>query len=168
MGWLSPLLLVVVLCFLAVGALSYQLPVWSALRQLRRARSEHDELMKCFRGLTEGIKELKIHRARREAFLDEHLEATASRLADRNTAGMTIYAAAGTWGQLLFFICMALLLFAPRALGNTPRTVVSGYIMAILYCIAPIETIMTWLPILGRARVALRTVDDLGLFPAGW
>jgi putative ATP-binding cassette transporter len=167
MGWLSPVLLVVVLCFLAVGVLSYQLPVWSALRQLHRARLDHDELMKCFRGLTEGIKELKIHRARREAFLDQHLEATAARLRDRNTAGMTIYAAASTWGQLLFFVCMGLLLFALRGPGDTPRAVVSGYVMAILYCIAPVETIMTWLPILGRARVALRAVDDLALSPAG-
>jgi putative ATP-binding cassette transporter len=167
MGWLSPSLLVGVLGFLAVGVLSYQLPVWSALRQLHQARCDHDELMKCFRGLTEGIKELKLHRARREAFLDQHLETTAARVRDRNTAGMTIYAAAGAWGQLLFFICMGLLLFVPGALGNTPRTVVSGYIMAILYCIAPLETITTWLPIFGKARVALQAVDDLALSSAG-
>src|SRR5215212_6327675 len=166
MGWLSPVLLVGVLGFLAVGVLSYQLPVWAALGQLHRARLEHDALMKCFRDLTEGAKELKVHRGRREAFLEQHLGATAGRLRDRNTTGLTIYAAAGTWGQLLFFVCIGLLLFALRGPGHAPRAVVGGYIMTILYCVAPIETILTWLPTLGRARVALQAVDDLELSPA--
>src|SRR5215211_1099663 len=161
MGWLSPVLLAGVLAFLAVGVLSYQLPVWAALGQLQRARLEHDALMKCFRGLTEGAKELKVHSGRREAFLDRHLEATAGRLRDRNRTGLTIYAAAGTWGQLLFFICIGLLLFALRSPGHASRAVVGGYIMTILYCIAPMETILTWLPIFGRARVALQAVESL-------
>src|SRR5262249_38378196 len=144
MGWLSPALLVGVLCFLAVGMLSYQVLASSALGQLHRARLEQDELMKCFRDLTEGMKELKVHSARREAFLEQRLKATAGRLRDRNTTGLTIYAAAGSWGQLLFFICMGLLLFAPRVTESTSRAVLSGYIMAILYCIAPLETVMMW------------------------
>src|SRR5262249_27441413 len=112
LGWLSPLLLLGVLGFLAVGVLSYQLPVLRALAQVHLARQEHDALMKHFRGLTEGLKELKLHRDRREAFLGQLLQGTAANLRDRNTAGMTIYAAAGTWGQLLFFVCIGMLLFA--------------------------------------------------------
>jgi putative ATP-binding cassette transporter len=166
MAWLSPLLFAGVLAFLALGVLSYQLPVWAALVQLRRARLEHDALMKCFRGLTEGAKELKTHRARREAFLRDHLEATAARLRARNTAGLTIYAAAGAWGQLLFLIGIGLIVFNLRGPGRFAPRVVSGYVMAILYCVAPIETIMTWLPILGRAGVALRAVEALDLSTA--
>src|SRR5262245_59387518 len=163
LAWLSPLLFLGVLGFLAAGALSYQLPVVQALGHLHLARQEHDALMKHFRGLTEGVKELKMHHGRREAFLDQLLEATAARLRDRNTAGLTLYAAAGSWGQLLFFVCIGLLLFALPGRGDFPRDVVSGYALAILYAIAPLETITTWLPVLGRARVALRTVEALGL-----
>ena len=167
MGWLSPVLLLGVLGLLTVGILSYQATVWAALGQLQRARVEHDALMKCFRGLTEGAKELQVHRPRREAFLDQQLEATAARLRDRNTAGLTIYGAAGAWGQLLFFVCIGLLLFALRDLGHASRGVINGYVLTILYCIAPIETITTWLPILGRARVALRSVEGLDVSSLG-
>jgi putative ATP-binding cassette transporter len=161
MGWLSPVLFLGVLGFLTVGILSYQATVWAALGQLHHARVEHDALMKCFRGLTEGAKELKIHRARREQFLNQQLEATAARLRDRNTTGLTIYGAAGAWGQLLFFVCIGLLLFALRDLTHASHGVIDGYVLTILFCIAPIETITTWLPILGRARVALRAVEAL-------
>lgn len=162
LGWLSPLLLVGVLGFLTVGVLSYQLVVLRALGQLHLARQEQDALMKHFRGLTEGVKELKLHRGRREAFLGQLLEVTAANLRDRNIAGMTIYAAAGTWGQLLFFVCIGLLLFIPPLEGLS-RAVMSGYVLTILYSLSPLETIMTWLPIMGRARVALGAVENLGL-----
>jgi putative ATP-binding cassette transporter len=164
LGWLSPLLLAGVLGFLVVGILSYQLLVARALGQLGRARQDQDALMKHFRGLTEGVKELKIHSPRREAFLTQLLEATAASLRDRNTAGMTLYAAAGSWGQLLFFVCIGLLLFALPGGGGLARgVVVGGYALTILYAMSPLETIMTWLPVMGRARVALRAVEDLGL-----
>jgi putative ATP-binding cassette transporter len=160
LGWLSPLLLVGVIVFLTVGVLSYQLVVLRALGQLHLARQEQDALMKHFRGLTEGVKELKLHRGRREAFLSQLLEATAANLRDRNTAGMTIYAA--TWGQLLFFVCIGLLLFTPL-LAGFPQDVMSGYVLTILFSLSPLETIMTWLPIMGRARIALEAVANLGL-----
>jgi putative ATP-binding cassette transporter len=163
LAWLSPVLFLGVLGFLAAGVLSYQLPVLRALGHLAHARQEHDVLMKHFRGLTEGLKELKIHRGRREAFLDQLLEPTAARLRDRNTAGLTLYAAAGSWGQLLFFVCIGLLHFVPFPGGTFPRDLVSGYALTILYAVAPLETITTWLPVLGRAGVALRAVEGLGL-----
>ena len=162
LGWLSPPLLLGVLGFLALGAFSYYLGVWQALGRLNLARREQDSLMKHFRGLTEGIKELKLHRDRREVFLGQLLDATAAGLRDHNTAGLTIYAAAGAWGQLLFLVGIGLLLFAPQ-LEDLPRAVMRGYVLAILYAASPLETIMSWLPIMGRALVALRAVEDLGL-----
>jgi putative pyoverdin transport system ATP-binding/permease protein len=162
LGWLSPLVFFGVLGFLAVGVLSYQLVVLRALGQLHLARQEQDTLMKHFRGLTDGVKELKLYRGRREAFLGQFLEVTAANVRDRNIAGMTVYAAAGTWGQLLFFVCIGLLLFTPFP-ERLSQAVVSGYVLTILYSLSPLETIMTWLPIMGRARVALGAVEDLGL-----
>jgi putative ATP-binding cassette transporter len=163
LAWLAPVLFLGVLAFLVVGMLSYYLAVVKAWDHLHHARQEHDLLMKHFRALTEGIKELKVHRHRREAFLSELLEATAVSLRDRSTAGLTLYAAAGTWGQLLFLICIGLLFFAPPVRGSFARDVMSGYALTILYAVSPLETIMTWIPVLGRAHVALQAVQGLGL-----
>jgi putative ATP-binding cassette transporter len=163
LGWLSLPLLFAVLGFLVLGVLAYEVLVLQALGQLHLARREHDALMKHFRGLTEGVKELQMHRGRREEFLERSLGGTAADLRDRTTAGMSLYAIAGTWGQLLFFVCIGVLLFAVSDRESVDRDVVSGYVLTILYAAAPVETIMTWLPILGRGRVALRAVEQLNL-----
>jgi len=164
LAWLSLSLFFGVLIFSAVGVFSYLFPVIRAVGHLHRARQEHDALMEQFRGLTEGVKELQMHHGRRETFLRDLLGVTAANLRDRNIAGLTLYAAAGTWGQLLFFVCLGLLLFfAPSVRVGFAREVLGGYVITILYAAAPLETIMTWLPVLGRGRVALRAVEELGL-----
>ena len=58
-GWLSPIVLTAVVVFLILGATSYHLVVLRAMRYLLR-RDEQDDLMKQFRGLTDGAKELKL------------------------------------------------------------------------------------------------------------
>jgi putative ATP-binding cassette transporter len=162
-GWLSPTALLAVLGFLVVGVATYQALVRGALEHLRVARGEYDALLKHFRGLTEGAKELKVHRERREAFLTDVLLETAGSYRRRNTAGMTLYAAAGSWGQLLFLVAIGLLLFVVPALAPVPWEARTGVTLAILYAAAPLEAIMSWVPALGRARVALRKIEGLGL-----
>ena len=100
LGWLSPVMLAAVVLFLIVGATSYHLIVMRAMRYLLRARDEQDDLMKQFRGLTDGAKELKLHRPRRHEFVDQLLEPACARFRADTTAGMTLYSAAGAWGRL--------------------------------------------------------------------
>jgi putative ATP-binding cassette transporter len=162
-GWLSLTALLAVLVFLAAGVASYQAVVGGALDHLRAARGEYDTLLKHFRGLTDGVKELKLHRGRGEAFVTDVLLETASSYRRRNTTGMTLYAAAGSWGQLLFLVAIGLLLFVVPALAPLPWEARAGVTLAILYATAPLEAILSWVPALGRARVALRKIEGLGL-----
>jgi putative ATP-binding cassette transporter len=137
--------------------------VGGALQHLRAARDEHDALLKHFGGLTEGVKELKVHRERREAFLTDVLMETARSYRTQSTAGMTLYAAAGSWGQLLFLVVIGLLQFVGPLLGEIPTEARTGITLAVLYATAPVESIMSWVPVLTRAGVALRKVESLGL-----
>ncbi len=162
-GWLSPTVLLALLVFLALGVVSYQALAGAALRRLEAARGDHDDLMKHFRGLTEGVKELKVHEGRREAFLDRLLLGTAASYRARNTTGLTLYAAAGSWGQLLFLLAVGLVVFAQPGAPYVPMAVRSGAALAILYAAGPLETVLSWAPVLGRAEVGLRKVRALGL-----
>jgi putative ATP-binding cassette transporter len=137
--------------------------VGGALQYLRAARDEHDALLKHFGGLTQGVKELKVHRPRREAFLTDILLETARSYRRQNTAGMTLYAVAGSWGQLLFLVVIGLLPFIAPLLGEFPPEARMGITLAVLYATAPVESVMSWVPVLNRARVALRKVESLGL-----
>ena len=163
LGWLSPAVLLSLLGFMLVAIISYQRLAAIAQRHLRRARLEQDNLFKHYRSLTEGTKELKLHRDRREEFLKNILTTTAESCRHLNTKGMTIYAGADSWGHFLFFVLLALTLFGlPTAGYADPRTLL-GYTLIILYMKAPVEIILALLPMVARARIALRQLESLGL-----
>jgi len=163
LGWLSwPVLLLVLGC-MALGIVSYQIPVMRAMRYARLAREAADALYNHFRALTEGIKELKLHGERREAFLSQSMQATAESLRRSNIAGMTVFTLASTWGQLLIFVVIGVLLLAMPALTGVTARTLTGYTLVILYMMTPLQVIMNALPTLGRANVALKKVEDLGL-----
>src|SRR5947209_5419304 len=69
LAWLSPPVFAGLFLFLAGGTVTYLWAVGRANRYLRRAREGQDELLHHFRGLTDGAKELKVHRPRRLGFL---------------------------------------------------------------------------------------------------
>src|SRR5262245_30252991 len=118
LGFLSIKVLIAVLCFMILGILSYQLPIIKAMSLFRVAREVSDNLFSQFRDLTEGAKELKLHRQRRKAFLSDVIHPTAESLRKHNIAAMTIYAAASSWGQVLVFVVIGLVVFVLPELSS--------------------------------------------------
>lgn len=163
LGTLSWIMLLVVLGFMVLGIASYQIPVMRAIRHFNLARKDGDALFSHFRALTEGLKELKLHNRRRKAFLSDLLEPTAESLRQHNMDGFTIYTAASSWGQLLVFVVIGLLLFALPAFKEASSATLTGYTLALLFMMTPLQVIMNSAPNIGRANVALRNVEELGL-----
>ncbi|MFZ1006087.1 MAG: ABC transporter transmembrane domain-containing protein [Candidatus Sulfotelmatobacter sp.] len=94
MGWLKWKLLMAVLVVMVIGILAYQFAVGRAIKHFARARQHDNKLQGHFQGLIHGIKELKLHQRRREAFLSQVLSSTAEAARAENVAGMTIYSVA--------------------------------------------------------------------------
>ncbi|HEX8351279.1 MAG TPA: cyclic peptide export ABC transporter [Pyrinomonadaceae bacterium] len=163
LGWLSPLVLAFVLGFMAVGVVSYQLPTMRAMRYFKRGREEWDELVKHFRAMTEGTKELKLHRERREAFITDEVRPTADAQRRFQFTGNTIYIATRTWGQVLFFILIGLLLFVVPGWRPVGATTLTGYVLILLYMMTPLEVMLNMLPAFGRAKVAMEKIEALGV-----
>lgn len=163
LGLLSWMLLLAVLVFMVLGIVGYQLPIFKATRSFVKAREEADNLFDHFRALTTGTKELKLHHRRREAFITKVLQGTATSLRRHNIAGMTIYTAAASWGQVLVFVVIGLVLFVVPTLQNVDQRALTGYTITLLYLMTPLQVIMNTIPNLGRASVALQKVEDLGL-----
>lgn len=162
MGWLKWTLLAAVLGFMALGIFTYQIGVSRAMFYLRRAREHDNSLQKHFRGLIHGIKELKLHRRRRNAFLSAALDDAASESRSANVSGLSIYSMASSWGQLLVFVTLGLLIFfLDPALGGSER-VLTGFSLALLYMMTPLQVIMNSLPALARANVAIANAQSLG------
>jgi len=163
LGWLSWPLLIVVLLFVTIGVVSYQLPVIRAVRLLRMAREQSDALFNHFRTLIGGSKELKLHRRRQAAFLGQVLEPTATAYCQQNIAGMRIYNAAASWGQILVFIVIGFVLFVLPSFEVASAQSLTGYSLTLLYMMAPFQAIMNNVPNITRASVAIRKIESLGL-----
>jgi putative ATP-binding cassette transporter len=163
LGWLAPSVFFGVMGFMVFGVLSYLIPVIRAQKHLLSSRKKWDTLFKHFRALTEGAKELKLHRGRRNSFFSDHLVSTAESLRQHGIIGDSIYAIAASWGQLLVFILIGLLVFGGPSLTQTDTHTLTAFSLVILYMMVPLETIINTLPALGRADVAMRKVKELGL-----
>lgn len=161
LGWLSWVVLLEVVGFIVLGVVTYQLPVLRAFRHFAKAREHYDALSKDVRALTEGTKELKMHRRRRLAFLG-HLEGTAAALQRENRSGFLVFAAASSWGQTLFFIVLGLLvLLLPRLQPVDSQTLV-GFTVVLFQMMIPLEMLMNLLPQMGRALASARAVEEMG------
>jgi putative ATP-binding cassette transporter len=163
LGFLSWLALPGMIFFLLIGITTYQLAVIRAMRYFKSARTEGDSLFRHFQSLTGGIKELKLNRRRREAFISDALEPTASSFQRYNVSGQAIYTVAASWGQLLSFIVIGLLIFILPVFINISEHVLTGYALALLFMTTPLQGIMLSAPNLGRANIALKNVEELGL-----
>ena len=161
--WLSWVAFLAVLGLLVLGIATYQLPIIAATRSFRQARELEDDLFRHFRALVEGIKELKIHNRRREHFLTDALQSTATSFRRHNMKGMTIYAAAASWGQLLVFVVIALLIFLVAGIEDVNTLALTGFALTIVYMMTPLQVIMNAVPNLGRASVALNKIETLRL-----
>jgi putative ATP-binding cassette transporter len=90
------------------------------------------------------------------------LEATADALQEYNVAGQNLYTAAASWGQVLVFIVIGLILFVLPSMHSLDRALLTGYALTLLYLMTPLQVIMNNLPQLTRANVALNKVNELG------
>jgi putative ATP-binding cassette transporter len=163
LAWLSWKVLLLVLGFMALGVVSYQIPMLSALRYLGLAREDRDVMFRQFRALTEGVKELKLHYPRRQAFLSEDLQTSAASFRRHNVIGNNIFTVVASWGHLLIFVLIGLLFFALPALNPVDARVLTGYTIIILYMMTPLEIVLNTLPELGQANVAAQKIEALGL-----
>jgi putative pyoverdin transport system ATP-binding/permease protein len=163
LGWLSFGILLATVAFLTVAILIVQLLINKAFSLFVMAREENDALMKHFRGITDGIKELKLHQQRREDFLEFELQSTADALRKYRVRTQKILAFTNTLGEFLFFVLLGVLVFGIPRLMPTSAPVLSGYVLTIAYIMRPIGNILATLPSMTLAAVSLRKIDTLGL-----
>lgn len=163
LGWLSWPILLGVLGFMVIGGLSYQIPLRRGTRAYVNVREEWDKLFNHFQAVTSGVKELKLHHDRREAFLSKALYPTAASLRKHAMIGHLMFVGANSWGQSLFFILIGLILFATHSLSGINAQTLIGYTLVILYMMTPLQMILTLIPTFANASVAMRKVEKLGL-----
>jgi len=160
-GWLSPPVLAFGIVFAAPAIVGYLMIAKHGQRHFHAARESQDALTRDYRALLDGFRELKIHRVRREAFLGECLRHDAEAVRDRSSAALTTFAVAAGWSQLVFFGFLGVLLFIVPTVWAVDRSTLAGVVLVVLYIMTPLEILVTWVPVLGRARASLVKLERL-------
>ncbi|CAM2154990.1 putative pyoverdin transport system ATP-binding/permease protein [Pararobbsia alpina] len=161
LGYLSWQVLAFAGVTVLIGSGGFYLANARGIYHLRRSRQREDALVRHFRALFDGAKELKLHRARMREFVDETIEPNVEAVRVQRTRGYVLYAAAASWGSFIFFAFIGCVLFVlTRYLPVTPH-VLSGYAMIFLYMIMPIESVLSAIPNLSTARVALERIEQV-------
>jgi putative pyoverdin transport system ATP-binding/permease protein len=163
LGLLSWPLLLIMLGYMLIGIITYQLPLVKAVHYFRLMREEWDAMFKAVRALTDGTKELKLHRLRRQAFMAKEMKPAVDKIERYGIVGNALSVAAANWGQILFFIFIGLVLFATPFVLSVDQATITGYVLTILFMISPLSVILNITPNLGRAHIAAGKIKQLGL-----
>ncbi|MDV2996170.1 MAG: ABC transporter ATP-binding/permease protein YojI [Chroococcidiopsis sp. SAG 2025] len=163
LSWLSLPLFGLTMVLLPLGVFSNQYLIYRGRHFLKFAREEQDRLFQHFRTVTEGIKELKLHQQRRQAFLVEDLQATAVQSKHYRITAANSFAIGGSWGLVALFVLIGIFLFLIPLLFAIPNEVLSGYALTLIFMLTPIRGVLNALPELLRANIALEKINRLGL-----
>ncbi len=163
LAWLSPPVFLVLAAFMALGTFLYQMATKRGLRHLKVVREEWGELLKHFRGLIDGTKELKLHRERRTDFFTKSLVATSSSLRHHRIVATNTFIFADFWVQIVVTSILGLLLFGLPAWRSLDAHILTGYTLVFFYMLGPLQSVLGSLPGLGQANIAVTKVEELGL-----
>ncbi|NDZ18040.1 cyclic peptide transporter [Variovorax sp. WS11] len=157
---LSPALFGLLLVALAIGATIQTLAQARGVAGFWKARDHEERLHKAYRGISEGAKELRMHRARRLRMFVGQIERIVDSIRDINKLAINTYVMATAFGSALYFLLIALIL-GWAALRSMEPAVLSGFVLVLLFLKGPMDQIAGALPGVGRAKVAFQRIADL-------
>jgi putative ATP-binding cassette transporter len=158
--FLSPLVFLLSSAAIVLGVAigSYARRGWD--KDYEGVRQAQDDLQKQYRAITDGVKELRLNRARRIRVHQELLSGTADRIADLKIRAMRRFWFANAAGAAIFFVVIGLLLVFQHELG-IHTSVISGAVLVLLYVKGPIDQLVSAVPMLGQAQVAFGRIASL-------
>jgi putative ATP-binding cassette transporter len=163
LAWLSPIAAITLAVLIGIAAGIYSVFMTRAQAAIRKARTTRDTLFRHFATLTWGIKELKLNRSRREAFLREDVGSTVAAMRDQNVTAMNLHATADAWTQVVFYGVLGVLLFVLPTLEGLTLESLTAYVFTALYIGQPLAGLIAGVPAFARGEAAFERLHDLGL-----
>lgn len=163
LAWLSWNVFLAVAAVAAVSILGQQWLHTSTRSIIAASRDARADLFHRFRSLTDGLKELMMHRARREEFINREVREAAEFYRETNLKATRLQAFLSVWTQVSLYSLIGSLIFLFPSVGSIEPEALTGYIVAILYVMGPISSILGTAPTLERGQVALENIERLGI-----
>ncbi|MHC1548048.1 cyclic peptide export ABC transporter [Phyllobacterium sp. K27] len=125
-----------------------------------QARSEQDEVYKHYRAITEGAKELRINRDRRRRVHREQLNGAIDRIRDMKVKAFRIFMSANAADSALFFAMIGIIV-GWQGWFAVDRTVVSGFVLVLLYAKGPLNQALGAYSSFVNAQVSFKRIAQL-------
>lgn len=161
MAWLSWKLFLLFTTFLVVGLFAYQFAERRPLRHLVVLREHMDNIYEHFRNLIEGSKELQLNAQRGTLFIEQVIAPGALDFKRTFIKGFTSYTWVINIGTILFYLMMGLFLFVMPHWITVPANILIGVTLILLYLIGPISEVLSLIPALREASIALKKILQL-------
>ncbi|MCI0592377.1 putative ATP-binding cassette transporter [Chromohalobacter marismortui] len=161
MAWLSWPIFLAAMAVLGLGSLGYHVAHLRAIRHLDGASREQDRLFGYFRSLTEGAKELRLHRGKREAFATDVLGGSIDTVRRLRTRGMSLFVMSNSWGQFLIYAFIGLVMFVLVTDGAGSNRVMTGFALVFVYMMTPLEGLLMNIPRANLAKVSAASIEDI-------
>lgn len=158
LAWLSPALFGVVAVAVVLGCIANARARRGGIRRLEAARDAQEDLLRSFRAVVDGGKELRMNRQRRDQVLEHRLVAAVDRIAGLLIAMRRQFGVADMAASALLFATVLLVLACAGWVGQATA---GAFILALLFVRGPMEQIVGALPLLSRGQVALHRVSGL-------
>ncbi len=150
-----------VLKAIAFGVVTFQIPVYFARQDFKRARQIYDSLEQGIRGLILGLKELQLDRAKRTRYFRDVLVKNERALIRTEKRALTTLMAANSYGDLLFFFVIGVIAFVFTNYHSVTPDELAGIVLVLLYVTGPVAMILSAVPRMSVAAVSLRKIEEM-------
>ncbi|XUM21760.1 cyclic peptide export ABC transporter [Bradyrhizobium oligotrophicum S58] len=155
-------LFLVTAALIALGSFVHYLARKRGMSGFNLARQYEDDLQKHYRAISDGAKELRLHRQRRRHVHVDLIGRTVDRIGDVQIKAINLLVTARALGTVLLFLVIGTtLVLRPLLWPDSPASVSSGFVLVLLFMRGPIDQLIGMLPSLGRAQVAMRRIAEL-------
>ena len=150
-----------VLKAIAFGVITFQVPIYFARKDFRRARQIYDSLEQGIRGLIMGVKELQLDRAKRTKYFRDVLLKNERDLITTEKRALTTMLAANSYGDLLFFFVIGIVAFVFTNYHSVSPEELAGIVLVLLYVTGPVAMILNAVPRMSVAVISLRKIEEI-------
>ena len=162
LSWLSPQTFLIFVEVTIPGMFVYWMLISRAKQAERLARQKWDEIFTHYRSLTDGTKELKLHRSRRWSFFSQMLQPTAESHLQHVILSASLYHAGEIWSRMLYLLFI-LVLFIFFTRDRTNLEILTSYTVVLLYLRVSLSSFLSIIPSISRANIALEKIAALNL-----
>jgi putative ATP-binding cassette transporter len=163
LAWVSPVPAMMLVVLVVIMTLVYRFLMHRAGQAVIKARNSRDTLFGHFRSLVEGIKEIKLHDGRRDAFFIEDVNRTTNYLREQNVVAMNRYAVADGWCQSMFYVLLGAVLFVMPLVRPADSKALTAYVLVALYMMGPVLSLIGSTHLFIRGNVSIEKLEQLGL-----